>query len=62
MPPTGLEVALNGPWGKIRQPLMPISVQEIVQHGIVCAKEGAAIIHVHAYDENTGLQNDDWQI
>ena len=62
MPPTWLEVALNGPWGKIRQPLMPISVQEIVQHGIVCAKEGAAIIHVHAYDENTGLQNDDWQI
>mgnify|MGYP006268834455 CR=1 FL=1 len=57
-----LEVALNGAWGQARQPLMPIRVKDIVAEGIACAKEGAAIIHVHAYDEDSGTQNDDWQI
>ena len=57
-----LEVALNGPWGQSRQPLMPIRVQDIIDQGIACAQEGAGIIHVHAYDEQTGQQKDDWQI
>ena len=56
---TWLEVALNGPWSRGRQPLMPISVQAIVREGIACARAGAAIVHVHAYDERTGRQNDD---
>jgi uncharacterized protein (DUF849 family) len=57
-----LEVALNGPWGSERQPLAPLTVDEIVSEGIACAREGAAIVHVHAYDEGTGRQRDDWEI
>jgi uncharacterized protein (DUF849 family) len=56
---TWLEVSLNGPWSRDRQPLMPISVAEIVREGIACARAGAAIVHVHAYDERTGRQKDD---
>jgi uncharacterized protein (DUF849 family) len=59
---TLLEVALNGPWGRERQPGIPIRVAEIVADGIACAQAGAAVIHVHAYDETTGRQRDDWQI
>jgi uncharacterized protein (DUF849 family) len=56
---TWLEVSLNGPWSRDRQPLIPISVAEIVEQGVACARAGAAIIHVHAYDEHTGRQKDD---
>ena len=56
---TILEVALNGPWGPQRQPGMPVSVQAIVAEGIACAKAGAAVIHVHPYDEGTGRQRDE---
>jgi uncharacterized protein (DUF849 family) len=54
-----LEVALNGPWSRARQPGIPIAVREIVAEGIACAQAGAAIVHVHAYDEATGRQKDD---
>lgn len=54
-----LEVALNGPWSRARQPRMPIAVPEIVAEGIACVRAGAAIVHVHAYDETTGRQKDD---
>lgn len=54
-----LEVALNGPWGRALQPCMPITVGELVEDGIACARAGAGIIHVHAYDERTGRQRDD---
>jgi 3-keto-5-aminohexanoate cleavage enzyme len=53
-----LEAALSGPWGRELQPKIPISVREIVDEGIACAKEGAAVVHVHAYDEATGRQRD----
>ena len=56
---TWLEVALNGSWGKALQPGIPVSVAEIVAEGIACAREGAAIVHVHAYDEASGRQCDD---
>lgn len=56
---TWLEVALNGPWGRGRQPGIPVSVMEIIAQGIACAREGAAIVHVHAYDESSGRQHDD---
>jgi 3-keto-5-aminohexanoate cleavage enzyme len=56
---TWLEVALNGPWGRKAQPGIPVSVAEIVAQGIECAREGAAIVHVHAYDEASGRQRDD---
>lgn len=57
-----LEAALNGPWTRARQPRIPVTVDEIVSEGIACAKAGAAIVHLHAYDEATGRQKDDWQI
>lgn len=57
-----LEAALNGPWARGRQPLIPLTVGEIVADGIACAREGAAIVHVHAYDEVTGRQRDDWEV
>jgi 3-keto-5-aminohexanoate cleavage enzyme len=56
---TWLETSLNGPWSRDRQPGIPISVRDIVDQGIACARAGAAILHVHAYDEKTGRQKDD---
>lgn len=57
-----LEAALNGPWARTLQPAMPITVGELVADGIACAQAGAAIIHVHAYDERTERQRDDAEI
>lgn len=57
--PVWIEVALNGPWSRARQPLMPITVDECVADGVACALAGASVVHVHAYDPETGLQNDD---
>jgi len=56
-----IEAALNGPWGQARQPLIPSTVDDIVAEGIACAKAGAAIIHVHAYDARGAAQTFDWQ-
>ncbi len=56
-----IEVALNGPWGRQRQPDIPVTVDAIVADGIATAKAGAAIVHLHAYDDDTGRQRDDWQ-
>jgi uncharacterized protein (DUF849 family) len=56
-----IEAALNGPWSRKRQPGIPDTVAEIIADGIACAEAGAAIIHVHAYD-NGGLQTFDWQV
>jgi 3-keto-5-aminohexanoate cleavage enzyme len=55
-----LEVALNGPWSRSLQPGIPISTSELVREGIACARLGAAVIHVHVYDEETGRQSDDF--
>jgi len=57
-----IEASLNGPWGRERQPLIPLTVDEIVAEGIAVARAGCAIVHVHAYDERTGKQHDDWSI
>lgn len=59
MTKTVLEVALNGPWGREHQPLAPILARDLIAEGIACAKAGADIVHLHAYDEATGRQNDD---
>jgi uncharacterized protein (DUF849 family) len=56
---TWLEVALNGGWGRQRQPAIPVAIADIIAEGIACAAEGAAIVHVHAYDESSGRQLDD---
>ena len=57
--PVWLEVALNGPWARERQPLIPITEEEVIEDGIACARAGAAIVHLHAYDPATGRQKDD---
>jgi len=57
-----LEVALNGPWSRAKQPRIPVAVREIVAEGIACARAGAAIVHVHPYDEVSGRQKDDPEI
>jgi len=62
MPKVWIEAALNGAWTRERQPAIPVSVEEIVADGVVAAKAGAAIIHLHAYDVATGRQRDDYDI
>ena len=59
---TWLEVAINGPWSRTRQPNMPVLADEIVEAALACAAEGASIIHFHAYDPVTGRQRDDYDI
>jgi uncharacterized protein (DUF849 family) len=59
---TWIEVSLNGPYSRDRQPLIPIAVEEIVAQGIACAQAGAAIVHVHAYDVLTARQKDDAEL
>jgi uncharacterized protein (DUF849 family) len=54
-----LEVALNGGWTRKRQPLIPVSRDELTEEAIRCVNAGAAVIHLHAYDEQLGHQNDD---
>lgn len=56
-----IEAALNGPWGRERQPGIPVTVDACIADGLAAADAGAAIIHVHAYDPATGRQNDDWR-
>jgi len=57
-----IEAALNGAWTRDRQPSIPVTIAEIVADGIAAAKAGAAIIHLHAYDERTGRQRDAYEI
>lgn len=57
-----IEAAINGAWTRERQPAIPVTKAEIIADGIACAKAGAAIIHLHAYDEATGRQKDSYEI
>lgn len=57
-----LEVALNGPWSRERQPAIPITEDEIVEQAIACAQEGASIIHFHPYDPATQRQRDAYEL
>jgi 3-keto-5-aminohexanoate cleavage enzyme len=45
-----IEVALNGPWSRSRQPGIPDTVDAIVAEGIACAGAGACIVHVLGVD------------
>jgi 3-keto-5-aminohexanoate cleavage enzyme len=56
-----IEVALNGPWSRARQPGIPDTVEAIIAEGVACAKAGACIVHVHAYDGG-GPQTFDWAV
>lgn len=60
--PLWLEVALNGPWSRARQPNIPVSANEIVEAALASAAEGASIVHFHAYDPASGRQRDDYEI
>lgn len=48
--PVWLEAALNGAAGRQFQPGIPVVESDIIAEGIACAKAGAAIIHLHAYN------------
>jgi 3-keto-5-aminohexanoate cleavage enzyme len=50
--PVWLEVALNGGAGLAYQPNIPITPEAIIAEGVACAKAGAAIIHLHVYDDD----------
>jgi uncharacterized protein (DUF849 family) len=54
---TWIEVALNGAWTRRLQPNIPITAQEIINEGVACVKAGAAVIHAHTLDPDTGKQN-----
>ena len=58
MSKTWVEVAVNGPWGRALQPGIPVTVTEIVEAALAAHGEGAAIVHLHAYDPATGRQDD----
>lgn len=60
--PIWIEAAINGPWGRERQPGIPLTIPEIVADGIAAVEAGAAIVHLHVYDVATGRQRDDWQL
>ena len=57
-----LEVALNGAWTRRRQPGMPVTRTQIVEDAVACADAGAAIVHVHAYDEDSGDPREAYEI
>lgn len=47
-----ITVALTGAGhGKEKNPALPITPEEIIQSAVECAKEGAAIVHIHARDK-----------
>jgi len=54
---TWIEVAINGAWTRKLQPNIPITAQEIIKEGVACVKAGAAVVHTHTLDPETGRQN-----
>lgn len=49
--PVWLEVALNGAAGQQLQPGIPVAPEDIIRQAVECADAGAAVIHLHAYDD-----------
>lgn len=56
-----LEVALNGAWTRRRQPGMPVTRAQLVEDAVACAEAGAAIVHLHAYDEDSGTPREAYE-
>jgi 3-keto-5-aminohexanoate cleavage enzyme len=56
-----IEAALNGGWSRALQPGIPDTVEAIIAEGVACARAGATIVHLHAYDGG-GPQTHDWQV
>ncbi len=59
MDPTWIEAAINGRWGKSRQPGSPTTVQECIETGVACVEAGAAIVHLHTFDPEADAEADD---
>lgn len=51
-----IEAAINGAWTRAKQPMIPLSPEEIIEEAVACGREGASIVHYHAYDPATGQQ------
>jgi uncharacterized protein (DUF849 family) len=49
--PVWLEVALNGTWGTGRQPLAPVTTEQLVAEAVACVDAGAAVVHLHSFDD-----------
>lgn len=60
--PTILEVALNGGGGPRGREHFPATTAQIVEQALAVAAEGAAIVHIHPYDDATRQQKHDWQL
>lgn len=58
-PKVWVEVALNGAWPRALQPNIPVTAAQIIAEGIACVEAGAAIVHAHTLDPETGRQNTD---
>lgn len=56
--PVWLEAALNGAAGRALQPRIPVTIAAIVEEALACADAGAAIVHMHAYDETAAPVED----
>jgi 3-keto-5-aminohexanoate cleavage enzyme len=56
---TCIEVAVNGAWTRKYQPKIPVTAKEVINDGVACIKAGAAVIHAHTLDPDTGRQNAD---
>ncbi len=54
---TWIETAINGAWTRKLQPNIPITAQEVINEGVACVKAGAAVIHAHTLEPDTGKQN-----
>src|SRR5216683_3158333 len=54
---TCIEVAVNGASTRRVQPRIPVSAKEIIDEGVACIKAGAAVIHAHTLEPDSGKQN-----
>ena len=54
---TWIEVAVNGASTRNVQPRIPVLAKEIIAEGVACIKAGAAVIHAHTLEPDSGRQN-----
>ncbi len=54
---TWIEVAVNGAWTRKYQPKIPVTAKEVTADGVACIKAGAAVIHAHTLEPDSGKQN-----
>jgi 3-keto-5-aminohexanoate cleavage enzyme len=56
---TWIEVAVNGASTRRMQPRIPVLAKEIIDEGVACINAGAAVIHAHTLEPDSGKQNGD---